>query len=208
MADSHLDQNHVTRTEIVRTEGMDGYDTLIRDPSAPGRMRLETDVVAEALARHRAEYQARHQAGHQFRHHGPSAIGEVLKHPHHYTNPYHLGQVPSSPLPDSNEARVNGSHHARGDVRHAAMEYSQIRNPDGTMRRLPIVFWDESCPITPRQLQIIALAAEGASNEEIGADIGVSGETVRSHFGRIYRGLPARSRAHAAVICLRAGWIK
>jgi len=39
----------------------------------------------------------------------------------------------------------------------------------------------EEPALTPRQLQVLARIAQGLSNEEIGASLGISARTVRAH---------------------------
>ncbi|TME14944.1 MAG: hypothetical protein E6I70_14540 [Chloroflexi bacterium] len=59
---------------------------------------------------------------------------------------------------------------------------------------------------TGRQSQIVELAARGQSDKEIGAALGLSTHTVRSHFQRLYRaqGLSNRAEAVAAWLARQA----
>lgn len=61
--------------------------------------------------------------------------------------------------------------------------------------------------LTRRELQVLALVADGKSNAEISGDLYVSDETVKSHLRRIFYKFGARNRAHAVAIALRAGVI-
>ena len=66
----------------------------------------------------------------------------------------------------------------------------------------PAVFLrDEAClqslRITPRELQILELIAEGLSNKEIGARVHVSENTVKTHSSRLFDKLDARRRTQA-----------
>lgn len=54
--------------------------------------------------------------------------------------------------------------------------------------------------LTPRELAVLALAAGGATNEEISRALFVGASTVRKHLEHIYDKLEVRSRAGAAVI--------
>lgn len=51
--------------------------------------------------------------------------------------------------------------------------------------------------VTPRQRQILELAASGHSDKQIASMLGISVPTVRSHFGRLFRlnGLHNRTEA-------------
>lgn len=62
--------------------------------------------------------------------------------------------------------------------------------------------------LTNRELQVIRLVAAGASNREIGQQLWLGEETVKSHVKHILRVLPAKTRAHAAAIAVRRGIIQ
>jgi DNA-binding NarL/FixJ family response regulator len=47
--------------------------------------------------------------------------------------------------------------------------------------------------------------AEGKSNAEIGRDLYVSEDTVKTHARRLFRKLKARDRAHAVAVGFRTG---
>ena len=58
--------------------------------------------------------------------------------------------------------------------------------------------------LTPQELQISRMAAEGLSNREIGEQLYISHRTVAYHLGRIFPklGVTSRSQLHAAVLSL------
>lgn len=55
----------------------------------------------------------------------------------------------------------------------------------------------EALGMTPRELQILELIAEGLSNKEIAARLFVSENTVKTHSGRVFEKLGARRRTQA-----------
>ncbi len=55
----------------------------------------------------------------------------------------------------------------------------------------------ESLGITPRELEILALIAEGLSNKEIAQRVNVSENTVKTHSSRVFDKLGARRRTQA-----------
>jgi DNA-binding CsgD family transcriptional regulator len=55
----------------------------------------------------------------------------------------------------------------------------------------------ESLRITPRELEILQLIAEGLSNKEIAARVFVSENTVKTHSSRVFEKLGARRRTQA-----------
>ncbi len=52
-------------------------------------------------------------------------------------------------------------------------------------------------PLTPRQIDVLDLIAEGKSNIEIGETLGLTAGTVKMHLTRIYKALNAKSRTDA-----------
>jgi DNA-binding CsgD family transcriptional regulator len=59
--------------------------------------------------------------------------------------------------------------------------------------------------ITPRELEVLALVAEGYSTREIARMLWITEETVRTHVRRLLDRLGARTRAHAVSIAYRDG---
>lgn len=59
--------------------------------------------------------------------------------------------------------------------------------------------------LTERELQVLRGMAEGKSNAEIGRDLFVSEDTVKTHARRLFRKLRARDRAHAVAVGFRSG---
>ena len=62
--------------------------------------------------------------------------------------------------------------------------------------------------LSPREREIMALMAEGHTAEQIGGQISVSVETVRTHVRNVIRKLQARNRVHAIAIALERGEIQ
>jgi DNA-binding NarL/FixJ family response regulator len=61
--------------------------------------------------------------------------------------------------------------------------------------------------LSPREREIMHLMAEGHTAEQIGGQIGVSVETVRTHVRNVIRKLQARNRVHAIALALERGEI-
>ncbi len=61
--------------------------------------------------------------------------------------------------------------------------------------------------LTERELQVLRGMADGKSNAEIGRDLFVSEDTVKTHARRLFRKLGARDRAHAVAAGFRAGLV-
>jgi DNA-binding NarL/FixJ family response regulator len=63
-------------------------------------------------------------------------------------------------------------------------------------------------PITKRHVEILALVAEGMTNEQIGTELHLSHHTVNTHLKEFYRLTGANDRAHAVLLAMRAGVVK
>ena len=60
---------------------------------------------------------------------------------------------------------------------------------------------------TARELEVLQLVADGLVNREIGQQLFLSEETVKSHVRHLLAKLQARSRAHAVAVGFRRGLI-
>jgi DNA-binding NarL/FixJ family response regulator len=61
--------------------------------------------------------------------------------------------------------------------------------------------------LTPRELQVLALLAEGLSNKSIAAQLGISDQTVKFHVAAVIGKLGASNRTEAVRRGLRRGLI-
>ena len=62
--------------------------------------------------------------------------------------------------------------------------------------------------LTERETQVLRGMADGKSNAEIGRELFVSEDTVKTHARRLFRKLGARDRAHAVAAAFRAGIVR
>jgi len=62
--------------------------------------------------------------------------------------------------------------------------------------------------LSAREREVVRLVVEGASNDEIGARLGISSRTVESHLRRLFERLGAVSRTELAARSLREGWLE
>ena len=58
-------------------------------------------------------------------------------------------------------------------------------------------------PPSARELQVLELVGEGKSNKEIGAQLAISDETVKTHLRHLFEKLGVSDRAQAVAIALR-----
>ena len=73
------------------------------------------------------------------------------------------------------------------------------------LRRDPADPAEELPSLSPRESEVLALVAEGRSNNEIGAALFISPITVRNHVSRILEKLQVRDRREAMIRVQRAG---
>ncbi|HET9141098.1 response regulator transcription factor [Actinophytocola sp.] len=65
----------------------------------------------------------------------------------------------------------------------------------------------EPNPLTPRELEVLRLAADGASGPEIAQRLHLSPGTVRNYLSKVINKTCARTRVDAVRIAREAGWI-
>ena len=73
---------------------------------------------------------------------------------------------------------------------------------------LPAAPAESPQPPTTRELEVLQLVADGFTNREIGKQLYVTVETVKSHVGHLLIKLPARNRADAVAAGLRRALIR
>jgi serine/threonine protein kinase len=62
-------------------------------------------------------------------------------------------------------------------------------------------------PFSPRELQVLTLAAEGLTNKEIAYRLGLSERTIQFHMNSIFNKTSTSSRTEAATYAIRQGWL-
>jgi DNA-binding CsgD family transcriptional regulator/signal transduction histidine kinase len=61
--------------------------------------------------------------------------------------------------------------------------------------------------LSEREMDVVRLVAEGLTNRQIAARLGIGPRTVKYHLDNIFSKLGVGSRTEAAVIALRSGWV-
>jgi len=63
-------------------------------------------------------------------------------------------------------------------------------------------------PLSHRELEVVRLVVDGRSNDEIGAELGITTKTVEGHLRRLFERLEVQSRTELATRALREGWLE
>jgi DNA-binding NarL/FixJ family response regulator len=61
--------------------------------------------------------------------------------------------------------------------------------------------------LTDREREVLVLIAGGRSNQEIGADLGISPDTVKSHVKHVFTKLAVRDRSQAVIAAYESGLV-
>jgi DNA-binding NarL/FixJ family response regulator len=87
-------------------------------------------------------------------------------------------------------------------------EVAARRRPTGNGEVIPFTPLREvgQAP-TAREIEVLRLIGDGLANREIGVQLFLSEETVKSHVRHLLAKLQARSRAHAVAVGFRRGLI-
>lgn len=63
-------------------------------------------------------------------------------------------------------------------------------------------------PLTPREIEVLQMAADGLTNRAIGGRLGISDRTVQGHLANVFGKLQANSRTEAVTKALKLGLIQ
>jgi DNA-binding NarL/FixJ family response regulator len=61
--------------------------------------------------------------------------------------------------------------------------------------------------LTAREVDVVRLVADGLTNDEIGASLGVSARAVEAHLGRVFERTGVQSRTELATRAIREAWL-
>jgi DNA-binding NarL/FixJ family response regulator len=77
--------------------------------------------------------------------------------------------------------------------------------PDGRRQRSAVPQKRNAYGLTPRELDVLRLIAQGETNAEIAHRLTLSVNTVERHVANLYRKIDARGRADATAFAVRQG---
>ena len=106
---------------------------------------------------------------------------------------YLLKDVPSEQLAEAIRAAARGEAFIQPSVtRKVVAEFARINERERLRREQPLVE-----PLSARELEVLALLAEGLSNQEIGERLCIAAGTAKNHVGHIIAKLGVRDRTQA-----------
>jgi len=79
----------------------------------------------------------------------------------------------------------------------------KLRPPPCTHEQTKVAPKDHGSDLTPRQIEVLALAARGESNKAIARQLNISEGTVKIHLTSVYKTLKVTSRSQATNIAMR-----
>ncbi|MBE9011751.1 response regulator transcription factor, partial [Pseudanabaenaceae cyanobacterium LEGE 13415] len=72
---------------------------------------------------------------------------------------------------------------------------------------IPTVRSMEPVPLTPREIEVLKMLAEGLGNKAIAQHLNLSEHTVKFHISSIFSKLDVSSRTEAVILGAKQGWI-
>jgi len=103
-----------------------------------------------------------------------------------------LKEIKGNSLVEAVEKVAQGQSLLDPNVTKNVLQYMKKRE-DGASERLEDL-------LTPRELKVLSLVAEGKTNKEIGDELYLSERTVRNHLSRVLHKLNVNNRAQAAAL--------
>jgi DNA-binding NarL/FixJ family response regulator len=61
--------------------------------------------------------------------------------------------------------------------------------------------------LTPRELEVLRLAARGCTNRAVGLELDISDRTVQGHLANIFGKLGVATRTEAVLLAIKRGWL-
>ncbi len=108
-----------------------------------------------------------------------------------------LKEIKGNSLVEAVEKVAQGQSLLDPNVTKNVLQYMKKRE-DGVSERLEDL-------LTPRELKVLSLVAEGKTNKEIGDELYLSERTVRNHLSRVLHKLNVNNRAQAAALFAARG---
>lgn len=84
-------------------------------------------------------------------------------------------------------------------------EFSKLASSNGQAKQGAAEVY---AALTPREMEVLNLVAQGKSNKEIARDLGIEEKTVKNHMSNIFAKLQVNDRTQALIYAVRHGLVK
>jgi DNA-binding NarL/FixJ family response regulator len=114
---------------------------------------------------------------------------------------------PTDGVPGTNHEPAAAAHQAASHLSapHQSAPLQPAPHQSAPLQPAPL---PEIAPLTKRELEVLSGMSYGRSNAQIGQELFLSEDTVKTHARRLFRKLGAKDRAQAVAIGLRRGLIR
>lgn len=93
-------------------------------------------------------------------------------------------------------------------IRAVKLDDWTVQSLDDTSVRAKSSIAKARSPLSPREIQILEVIAQGHSNKEVAQVLCISTHTLKNHLNNIFKKLDVEDRTQALMLGVRSGWIK
>jgi DNA-binding NarL/FixJ family response regulator len=120
---------------------------------------------------------------------------------------YLLKDTRADRLADSVRQAAEGHMVLSAEIAQALMEHVRAGANAARAEAAEVRETEDQLALTPREIEVLRLLAEGADNITIGLELSISPHTVKQYVTNIFEKLGVRSRVQAAVYAVRSGLV-
>jgi DNA-binding NarL/FixJ family response regulator len=119
---------------------------------------------------------------------------------------YLLKDTRADRLADSVRQAAEGHMVLSAEIAQALMEHVRA-GASAARAEAEVRETEDQLALTPREIEVLRLLAQGADNSTIGLELSISPHTVKQYVTNIFEKLGVRSRVQAAVYAVRSGLV-
>jgi DNA-binding NarL/FixJ family response regulator len=120
---------------------------------------------------------------------------------------YLLKDTRADRLADSIRQAAEGHMVLSAEIAQALMEHVRAGANAARAEAAEVRETEDQLALTPREIEVLRLLAQGADNITIGLELSISPHTVKQYVTNIFEKLGVRSRVQAAVYAVRSGLV-
>jgi DNA-binding NarL/FixJ family response regulator len=120
---------------------------------------------------------------------------------------YLLKDTRADRLADSVRQAAEGHMVLSAEIAQALMEHVRAGANAARAEATEVRETEDQLALTPREIEVLRLLAQGADNITIGLELSISPHTVKQYVTNIFEKLGVRSRVQAAVYAVRSGLV-